>query len=1381
MGCSRNWILMDFFIKGELMDKAKKHSDIGAEAAFRGFRTQTLYIINRILFMKDEEFYFQPEGEEDLAVYDNAKNLIEVVQVKNYNKSLSLSSLDPQKKDSFFKRSEHKLETNKRLKFTLAIFGDIGSELKNAILEEKEDRKNVIKKLKNYGYKEELMKDLFEALDFIKLSEDELYQNIKESLESNPMILLNLDIAFDLLMFWIYKLSEEKGFVNREILFEKLNNIGTFLVERKDFHSEYGSSIIPLDSLKIKNTEINVARLKEEFYIGISAKYCHIENNLDVIRKDKLGQIENEFKKNNVVIIHGASGQGKSTLAYRFLHDFRPNIYSYKINDIIDKAHSIKIINTLRGISKSINLPLTIFIDVEPGNTSWVEIIKEVSLDFESFKFLISIREEDWKKANISGVDLTFSDVELSLNKDEAREIYKNLIEKKENIKFPSFEDAWIKFGEIGPLLEFVYLITQGNTLSERLKNQIKRIEEEAKTEDDYKKIELLKLVSLTCAYGGMIDLKKTIVYLKFNSPRVIIESLEKEYLIRKTHEGQYLEGLHPLRSKVLTELLFDDTFSIKEDFSIKILPLLSENTIGIFLLNYFAENKEKEEVLKTLYNLPLVTWTGVNQVANALLWLGVRDFIAVNKETFKEYYKESNVNSLLALGFDISGSFGNTNMFENLGDKYTSGKEKIDKYHKSLESNRSIVFEYAKNFFKKIVIPMVSSFSSNELVNFGEILFWLGNFRISKNISFENLNMSFINENYLINDIADFMLGLYTYDSTESIELFRSNRLIILDRIKKEFEIPLVEENDNQLILHHIVNILKEQETKLHDKIIKYLGVFRKIFPEKEMYSARVYGDEIPHISNDYTKIIKDIPKRNLPLSNFVKLNALFLRLASFEMRPKSWNDYVSTIYNQRQEISNILENLVFGIIEYFETKNLINVIGGNISFDSWDKVKRITNYEEMFPKILEENKRNSNTREFEKHADADKYEAFRKEYSSYLRSINNFFNQSEPIILVQCALKNKNSLEKDKQLQEISNIRICSYNLKETFVHLEEFQQQFRNHFLIFCDEISLENIEKKEKETFKLLMSAWNEFVRPQFIVNKNIRKFVIENFDNKERFIESLITAKLLNSKLEIKIPSEEEFNFFEKEKIIIVNSSSYLEIDENLGIFYKKVKEIISKYKDSFIERYILESKFSYFFIIPLVKDKLVTDIGFKIPLFKLFDDSETFDMINCFPEKISANTIDKFMLEKWSSSPIIKLNAFNENINKVFLLLNSYTQINGLANADIDDSSFSLIQNYTDDIFENMEIQTLLDSFSEIMDIAAEEDFMKEDNPEDKSELLRKLVNIYNIVFESIIPQENEKEKKMEFNEIENWSNNLKKNYQNIMEFIAYFYHVLAR
>lgn len=333
------------------------------------------------------------------------------------------------------------------------------------------------------------------------------------------------------------------------------------------------------------------------------------------------------------------------------------------------------------------------------------------------------------------------------------------------------------------------------------------------------------------------------------------------------------------------------------------------------------------------------------------------------------------------------------------------------------------------------------------------------------------------------------------------------------------------------------------------------------------------------------------------------------------------------------------------------------------------------------------------------------------------------------------------------------------------------------------MFCNEKSLEEIEKREERVFKQLLSAWSEFVRPKFIINKNIGKFILDNFDNRDKFLESLITDKLLNSKLEIEIPFEKDYKLYgnKEDKLIIVNSNSYVESFENLEIFYKKVKEIIFKYRDSFIERYILESKFSYFFIILLVKDKLVLDIGFKIPLLKLFDDSDTFNIVNLFPEKISENYLELYKLKKWDSQTIIKLNTFNENFNKTYFLLNSYTQISSLASMDIDDSSFSLMQDYTNNIFENMEIQNLLDSFIAIWDLSTEEDFMKEDNPEDKSELLEELSNIYSMVFDSIIPQENENEKKMEFNEIENWSNNLKKNYQNIMEFIAYFYHVLAR
>ncbi|NJO48450.1 MAG: hypothetical protein HC840_02010 [Leptolyngbyaceae cyanobacterium RM2_2_4] len=73
-----------------------------ATPAYRGYRLQALYTLSRILEPHTtSNLVFQPEGAEDLAVFDETNRLIEIVQVKAYSKNLTLSSLSPQKIDSF--------------------------------------------------------------------------------------------------------------------------------------------------------------------------------------------------------------------------------------------------------------------------------------------------------------------------------------------------------------------------------------------------------------------------------------------------------------------------------------------------------------------------------------------------------------------------------------------------------------------------------------------------------------------------------------------------------------------------------------------------------------------------------------------------------------------------------------------------------------------------------------------------------------------------------------------------------------------------------------------------------------------------------------------------------------------------------------------------------------------------------------------------------------------------------------------------------------------------------------------------------------------------------------------------------------------------------
>src|SRR3954469_25533848 len=99
-----------------------------ATPAYRGYRLQALYILWRILESEDSAYLiFQPEGHEDLAIYNSNEVLLEAVQVKAYKEGLVLSSLLPPKpkpgslpkRDSFFYRAASLLKTNPQLEISI--------------------------------------------------------------------------------------------------------------------------------------------------------------------------------------------------------------------------------------------------------------------------------------------------------------------------------------------------------------------------------------------------------------------------------------------------------------------------------------------------------------------------------------------------------------------------------------------------------------------------------------------------------------------------------------------------------------------------------------------------------------------------------------------------------------------------------------------------------------------------------------------------------------------------------------------------------------------------------------------------------------------------------------------------------------------------------------------------------------------------------------------------------------------------------------------------------------------------------------------------------------------------------------------------------------
>ena len=220
--------------------------------------------------------------------------------------------------------------------------------------------------------------------------------------------------------------------------------------------------------------------MKNEFFEGVSVRYEHIVEALDFPRHDKINAIAQAFEKSQTVIIHAASGQGKSALAYRYLHEHFAENCRFSIELIEGPRHALQIATALDGHASVLKVPIIIYVDIRPNDTSWPILVYRLSRN-PYLKILVTIREEDFKRAALTIHELDYQDIDLEFNKEEAFLIYDRAKKSHAITDFLDFNEVWNKFGRKGPLLEFVFLLTKTKSLENRLKGQVQRIRREVR------------------------------------------------------------------------------------------------------------------------------------------------------------------------------------------------------------------------------------------------------------------------------------------------------------------------------------------------------------------------------------------------------------------------------------------------------------------------------------------------------------------------------------------------------------------------------------------------------------------------------------------------------------------------------------------------------------------------------------------------------------------------------------------------------------------------------------------------------------------------------------------------------------------------------------
>lgn len=712
---------------------------------------------------------------------------------------------------------------------------------------------------------------------------------LNKSVSYNAVCGASVDVIFSLLV----KLG-----VDEDVLVQ--NDVISDVVKNSDL---YMSHLVTIDVLGSK--KVSLEKLQNEYREGISARPEHIRKRLDVIRNKWIEQVEINFEKSNIVLIRGASGQGKTSLAYRYLLERYAEEQIICIQKLTNENSIWAILNFLKRELE--DREYVLYYDVQPGDTFWGIILNAISMHLPDARLLVTIREDDYNSSNISRGSVSYEEISLELYEDEAREIYSQY----EQNTFISFNDLWKTFGNGGPLLEFIYLINHSMTLEAKINNQITRIGSEI---DEREWFNVLAVIAIAGQYDLSIKLDVLFEKIKLKNASKLLQQFEKEFFVKISDNGERIKCLHSVRAHLIIKCL-EGKFGFNYLQALLLTLSVIDNSTIYLLLEYFSKNKVSEEVVDEFSNISFEDLSVVEDILRGLLWLSITDYLSVNKKVIEEGNRIfTNNYVMIALG-DITGFIDTRQTTSDLLKIYDKKRPGIIDEVNSLinrQTTRFLEYEYPKRFLENIANSIIE-FVEKKTVNtrsLGYILFWANKLGVSISISSE----------IDVKEPKDYMGLLGLVKGLISQGLYSK-----ADEIKDKYEKTLLSDanivslyiKDNEIFAEVVPNYYPESKANrsikdfgYNEKCMYVINMLSCLYPQLERYNVTLLGTDILDINIPDTE--KHIPKENLPDKWITELNGICHRILEYENSLDDWKDVFDNINSYRNKIIDLFEELL-------------------------------------------------------------------------------------------------------------------------------------------------------------------------------------------------------------------------------------------------------------------------------------------------------------------------------------------------------------------------------------------------------------------------------------------------------------------------------------
>lgn len=282
------------------------------------------------------------------------------------------------------------------------------------------------------------------------------------------------------------------------------------------------------------------------FYLGVDTQPSHVAAGLVVERPELRSAILHGLESRGNVLIHGASGSGKSAVLWDAAYASRHSVRWFQVRRLpVEALPSLLLL--ARSRQASVDAPVGFVIDdVGRGFAdAWTALAAEVRR-IPGLLLLASVREEDRYPLIDKG---QAAQVKVSADVALAERVWRELVNRGQT-NWKGWKEPW-KMAN-GHLLEYTHVLTQGQRLSDTLSAQVAaRLNDVARHDE----LDVLRVVACANAAGCGAEITRLPQVLGKGNSTVsfALRRLVDEHLVGTT-DGQVV-GLHDLRSLELLRL----------------------------------------------------------------------------------------------------------------------------------------------------------------------------------------------------------------------------------------------------------------------------------------------------------------------------------------------------------------------------------------------------------------------------------------------------------------------------------------------------------------------------------------------------------------------------------------------------------------------------------------------------------------------------------------------------------------------------------------------------------------------------------------------------------------------------------------------------------